>query len=64
MKRKKNDKNFIHHNQKSFFFEDFLETTQKQKKLYKSKILEDRHYVLFSVFFSLILVFSISIFGH
>ena len=63
MKSKKNNKNFIYHNQKSFFFEDFLETNQKQKKLYKSKILEDRLYVLFSVFFSLILVFSISIFS-
>ena len=63
MKSKKNNKNFIYHNQKSFFFEDFFETNQKQKKLYKSKILEDRLYVLFSVFFSLILVFSISIFS-
>ena len=63
MKNKKNNKNFTYHNQKSFFFEDFLETNQKQKKLYKSKILEDRLYVLFSVFFSLILVFSISIFS-
>jgi len=63
MKSKKNNKNFIHHNQKSFFFEDFFEINQKQKKLYKSKILEDRLYVLFSVFFSLILIFSISIFS-
>jgi len=62
-KKKKNNKNFIHQNQKSFFFEDFLVTNQKQKKLFKSKILEDRLYVLFSVFFSLILVFSISIFS-
>jgi len=63
MKNKKNNKNFTYHNQKSFFFEDFLVTNQKQKKLFKSKILEDRLYVLFSVFFSLILVFSISIFS-
>jgi len=63
MKNKNNNKNFIHENQKSFFFDDFLETTQKLKKLNKSKIYEDRLYVIFSFFFSLILIFSISIFS-
>ena len=63
MKNKKNNKNFIYKSQKSFFFEDFLEINQKQKKLFKSKILEDRLYILFSVFFSLILIFSISVFS-
>jgi cell division protein FtsI (penicillin-binding protein 3) len=63
MKNKKNNKNFIHENQKSFFFDDFLETTQKNKKINKSIIQEERLYVLFSFFFSLILVFSISIFS-
>jgi len=63
MKKKNNNKNFIHENQKSFFFDDFLETTQKNRKLNKSKIHEDRLYVLFSFFFSLILIFSISIFS-
>ena len=58
MKSTKNNKN-----QKSFFFDDFLETVQKNKKLNKSKIYEDRLYVLFSLFFSLILIFSISIFS-
>ena len=62
MKSKKN-KNFIYQNQKSFFFEDFLENTQKQKVTNKSKISDERLYVLFSVFFSLILIFSISIFS-
>ena len=61
--KNKNNKNFIHQNQKSFFFEDFLESSQKQKKIHKSKISEDRLYILFSVFFSLILIFSISIFS-
>jgi len=61
--KSKNNKNFIHQNQKSFFFDDFLEISQKQKKLRKSKISEDRLYILFSVFFSLILIFSISIFS-
>ena len=63
MKNKKNNKNFSHENQKSFFFDDFLESTQKKKKLNKSKVYEDRLYVLFSFFFSLILIFSISIFS-
>ena len=61
MKSKK--KNFIHENQKSFFFNDFLEHSQKNKKSNKSKVHEDRLYVLFSFFFSLILIFSISIFS-
>ena len=61
MKNRK--KNFSPENQKSFFFDDFLETTQKNKKFEKSKIYEDRLYVLFSLFFSLILIFSISIFS-
>ncbi|MDC0426594.1 penicillin-binding protein 2 [Pelagibacteraceae bacterium] len=62
MKNKKN-KNLIYQNQKSFFFEDFLETSQKQKVIDKSKISDERLYLLFSVFFSLILIFSISIFS-
>jgi cell division protein FtsI (penicillin-binding protein 3) len=60
MKNKRN-KNFISQNQKSFFFEDFIETSQRQKISNKSKISDDRLYVLFCVFFSLILIFSISI---
>lgn len=62
MKNKKN-KNFIHQNQKSFFFGDFIETTQNQKMINKSRISNERIYVLFSIFFSLILIFSISIFS-
>ena len=61
MKNKKN-KNVLSQNQKSFFFEDFLETSQRQKMSNKSKISDDRLYFLFSIFFSLILIFSISIF--
>tara|TARA_B110000971_G_scaffold203344_1_gene223823 strand:+ start:1911 stop:3647 length:1737 start_codon:yes stop_codon:yes gene_type:complete len=63
MKNKNNNKISTLENQKSFFFEDFLETTQKNKKINKSKIYEDRLYALFSFFFSLILIFSISIFS-
>ena len=32
MKNKKDNKNFTNENQKSFFFDDFLETSQKNKK--------------------------------
>ena len=46
----KNKKNFIHENQKSFFFEDFFESTQNNKKLNKTKIYEDRLYVLFTFY--------------
>ncbi len=60
---KNNNKKLSNENQKSFFFDDFLETAQKNKKLNKSKIYEDRLYALFSLFFSLILIFSISIFS-
>jgi len=45
MKSTKNNKN-----QKSFFFDDFLEITQRNKKLNKFKIYEDRLYALFSLF--------------
>ena len=63
MINKKNNKNFTQENQKSFFFDDFFETSHKNKKLNKSKIYDDRLYILFSFFFSLILIFSISIFS-
>ena len=58
-KRKKN-KNF-NINQKSFYFEDYLETNQKNKKIKKSSISQDRIYLLFFLFFSLITIFSIKI---
>ena len=61
MPKNKNKKIFINQNQKSFFFEDYLETNLKQKNKKKSPISEDRLYILFVVFFSLILIFSISI---
>ena len=48
-------------NQRSFYFEDYLETNKKNKKLKKSNTLQDRIYLLFFFFFSLILIFSIKI---
>ena len=59
MKKKlKKNKNF---NQRSFYFEDYLETNQKNKMLKKSNNFQDRIYLLFFFFFSLVLIFSIKI---
>ncbi len=55
--RKKNKNS----NQASFYFEDYLETNKKNKKLKKLNNFEDRIYLLFFFFFSLILIFSIKI---
>ena len=57
-KRSKKNKNT---NQRSFYFEDYLETNKKNKILKKSNNLQDRVYLLFFFFFSLILIFSIKI---
>ena len=57
-KRLKKNKNF---NQRSFYFEDYLETNQKNKMLKKSNNFQDRIYLLFFFFFSLVLIFSIKI---
>ena len=48
-------------NQKSFYFEDYLETNKKNKILKKSNNFQDRIYLLFFFFFSLILIFSMKI---
>ena len=59
MKKKlKKNKNI---NQTSFYFEDYLETNKKNKILKKSNNFQDRIYILFFLFFSLILIFSIKI---
>ncbi len=59
MKKKlKKNKNI---NQTSFYFEDYLETNKKNKILKKSNNFQDRIYILFFFFFSLILIFSIKI---
>ena len=62
MMRKKTKKIKEHNsNQKSFYFEDYLETNKKNKFLKKNNIFQDRIYLLFFLFFSLILIFSIRI---
>ncbi len=48
-------------NQSSFYFEDYLETNKRNKKLKNSNNFQDRIYLLFFFFFSLILIFSIKI---
>ena len=59
MKKKyKKNKNI---NQTSFYFEDYLETNKKNKKFKESNRFQDRIYLLFFLFFSLILIFSIKI---
>ena len=57
---KKNKKN-KQTNQTSFYFEDYLETNKRSKILKKSSNLEDRIYLLFFLFFSLIIIFSFKI---
>ena len=59
MKKKfKKNKNI---NQSSFYFEDYLETNKKNKISKKLNNFQDRIYLLFFFFFSLILIFSIKI---
>ena len=61
MKRKLKKTRNNNTNQASFYFEDYLETNQKKKKIESSHISQDRIYLLFFLFFSLIFVFSIKI---
>ena len=57
-KKYKKNKNI---NQASFYFEDYLETNKRNKILKKSNNFQDRIYLLFFFFFSLVLIFSIKI---
>ncbi len=59
-KRYKKNKNF-NTNQTSFFFEDYLETNKKINSYKRKNLSQDRIYLLFFLFFSLILIFSIRI---
>ncbi len=61
MKKNSKKKKNINLNQKSFYFEDYLETSQKNKKNKNLNISQDRIYILFFFFFSLITIFSIKI---
>ena len=61
MKKKYKKNKDLNLNQKSFYFEDYLENNQKNKKIDNSNVAQDRIYLLFFLFFSLIAVFSIKI---
>ena len=61
MKKRYKKKNNYNKNQKSFFFEDYLETNKKNKSFKINNYLQDRIYLLFFLFFSLILIFGIRI---
>ena len=58
---KKKSKQIKNVNQSSFYFEDYLETNKKNRISKKSNVFQDRIYLLFFLFFSLIFIFSISI---
>ena len=61
MKKKSKKNKKIDLNQTSFFFEDYIETSKKNKFSQKNNASMDRIYILFFLFFSLILIFSIRI---
>ena len=61
MKKKYKKSKNLNVNQKSFYFEDYFLTNQKKKNLSKFSISEDRIYVLFFFYLSLILIFTIKI---
>ena len=61
MKKKSRKSNLKNINQKSFFFEDYIETNNHYKKKTSSSISEDRIYILFFFFMSLIIIFAIKI---
>ena len=61
MKKKLKKNRKYNPNQSSFFFEDYLETNKKNRFLEKKNNFQDRIYLLFFLFFSLILIFSIRI---
>ena len=61
MKKKSKNNKRIDLNQTSFFFEDYIETSKKNKFSQKNNASMDRIYILFFLFFSLILIFSIRI---
>ena len=58
-KTRKNKK--ININQTSFYFEDYIETNKKNKITQKNNLFQDRIYLLFFLFFSLIFIFCIRI---
>ncbi|MDB9744497.1 penicillin-binding protein 2 [Pelagibacteraceae bacterium] len=58
---KKKQKKIKNENQNSFYFEDYLETNKKNKFSKKENNFQDRIYLLFFFFLSLVIIFSIKI---
>ncbi len=61
MKKKCKKNKIFNKNQTSFYFEDYLETNKKNRYFKENNFFHDRIYLLFFLFFSLILIFSIRI---
>ena len=59
-KKLKKNKNF-NKNQTSFYFDDYLETNKINRSAQKNNLSHDRIYLLFFLFISLILIFSVKI---
>ena len=58
---KKKQKKIKNINQASFYFEDYLETNKQKKSLKNKNDLQDRIYLIFFFFMSLVLIFTIKI---
>ena len=58
---KKKQKKIKDINQASFYFEDYLETNKQKKSLKNKNDLQDRIYLIFFFFMSLVLIFTIKI---
>ena len=58
---KKKQKKIKNINQASFYFEDYLETNKQKKFLKNKNDLQDRIYLIFFFFMSLVLIFAIKI---
>ena len=61
MKKRSKKNKYFNKNQSTFYFEDYLETNKKNKSYQKNNFFQDRIYLLFFLFFSLILIFSMRI---
>ena len=60
MIKKKRKSKIFNQNQKSFYFQDFYNSSESRKS--KLNIIDDRIFILFSVFVFLIFIFSIKVF--
>jgi len=61
MKKKLKKNKNLNLNQTSFYFNDYLETNERNKFSKRKNLFQDRIYLLFFLFFSLIFIFSIRI---